>query len=174
MVSEAKPSNGFNWFGVPYNSIDVNCAIDHLKKFYNTENDMALAVERLLDNNERVVSRCSMLMTFSSLTMAVFFFIANSIANNKAIQLAMWQRCGIYIATIIWIPPILCLLWSLKHELPPPEKYTLVDDFEFTAKLFFKRMGLYNVALFVSIISFIIMIITLLPIDFVINDHFFK
>ena len=93
-------------------------------------------------------------MQFSGILIAVFLFIATDFSVTHSLA-----TLGLDSAVGVWLLCTLRLLWSLKHELPPPDQFDLITDFEFTAHLYIKRMGLYNIALVASVISFVVMVI---------------
>jgi hypothetical protein len=157
-----KPFSGPAIWGVPYTDLDINYAVEKLyEHYYESANDPALAMERIINQNEKIVSRCGMLMGFSSIIIAISLYIA----TNHQMLPTIWQRVGFYTALSVWVISILRLLWSLKHKLPPPWEYGTSVDFKMTAKLFIIRMGLYNLLLIASVTCFVTMMALLMPIS---------
>jgi hypothetical protein len=164
------PYGGFSLFGVPYNEIDIRYAAEKLFESYNncgknTHESMVL----ILEQNERVVSRCGMLISFSGILIALSLFIV----NKPNVLPSHWQQWVFYSAMMIWVISTMRLLWSLKHKFPPTWDYHTKNDFMLTAELFLSRMGSYNIALMATIGSFIAIVLVLSPISAVISDKLF-
>src|SRR6266481_1134662 len=70
-----KPYGGFSLWGVPYTRVDIDYATAQIRELYFSkfENPNG-AMQALLEYNEKVVSRCAMLMSFSSVLIAVSLF----------------------------------------------------------------------------------------------------
>lgn len=134
-----KPTYRFHMWGVPYGKEDVAKAVDSIYNLYwEAMGDHNIAMQHLLDKNEKVVSRCGMLMTFSGILIAVALFILNNLRD----VLAPWQKAGFYIMICIWLVSTILLLWSLKHKLPSAKVFHKEDDFKFTAELYIRRMAI--------------------------------
>jgi len=174
---ERKPDRayiGFVIWGVPYSEVDIDYAVDCLFKFYyapepGSRDAMLAAMDRMINQSEKIVSRCGMLMSFSGILIAISLYIA----TNPNLLPALWQRCGFYTALLFWVISILRLLWSLKHMLPSPSTYGTEIDFRMTARLFLGRMGLYNILLINCMVSFSIMMVLLTPISATFVDAIF-
>jgi hypothetical protein len=170
-TTKRKAYGSFSLFGVPYGTIDIKYAAEELLETYKmSSTDMMDAMRAILEQNERVVSRCSMLMSFSGTIITIFLFIA----TRSDALLASWQKTIYYITMSIWVMATMSLLYSLKHTFPAPWEYHTEDDFMLTASLFLRRMGLYNICLFVTIGSFLIITYLLLPISTELHDKLFR
>ena len=123
------------------------------------------ALEKVLDLNEKVVSRCGMLVHFSSVLIVLFMFV---VKNSYVLPLP-GHRTGFYIAMFFWVTSTMILLWSLKHMLPRADRFGTEQDFDFTARIYYRRMGIYNVALITAILAFGIIVILLAPVHLDIN-----
>jgi hypothetical protein len=163
-----RPYGGLSWKGVPFTEIDRMYAAERLREVYGGSPQEAVQI--LLENNERIISRCGLLITFSGILMAVYLFIA----TNPKFLPTVWQECGFYGSMFVWVVFTLRLLWSLKHELPPPWDFGTEEDFKFTARLYLKRMGRYNSALLVTVICFVAILCLLAPVTAVISDYIFN
>jgi hypothetical protein len=162
--------SGFSLFGVPYNEIDVRYAAELLYDLHskNGANDSE-AMSLILNQNERVVSRCGMLISFSGTLIALFLFVA----NRPEVLPMLWQQWVFYSVILAWVISTMHLLWELKHKFPPTWEYHTKYDFMLTAELFLKRMGSYNLALMATIISFMAIAFVLSPISATISDKLF-
>ena len=162
--------SGFSLFGVPYNEIDIRYSAERLFDIYSDNGeDIPKAMNLILDQNERVVSRCGMLISFSGLLIALLLFVA-----NKPNVLPMtWQQWVFYSVMLVWVISTMHLLWSLKHKFPPTWEFHTKYDFILTAELFLKRMGSYNLALMAAIGSFITIVFVISPISAVLSDKIF-
>jgi hypothetical protein len=157
-------------FGVPLLEADIAYAAEMLKDLLlaNHPNSNA-AVRTLLEYNERVVSRCGTLMSFSGVIMALMLYIA----TNPAFFSHKWQVYTYYTVAFLWFLVMIRLLYSLAHRMPPPWAFSNEEDFVFTARLYLRRMSLYNFALITSISCFIVMGALLLPFSAVFVDSVF-
>lgn len=163
--------SGISIFGVPYADIDIRYAAECLFDIYSNEGkDVHKAMNSILEQNERVVSRCRMLISFSGILIALFLFVANKpdVLSNA------WQKWVFYCIMLLWVVSTLNLLWSLKHKFPATWDFMQKQDFILTAELFLRRMGNYNVALMAAIFSFLTIAFVLSPISAVISDKIFK
>lgn len=165
-----RPYGGLSLWGVPYGGVDIEYAADQIRELYfekfpNPNGPM----QALLEYNEKIVSRCGILMSFSSVLIAFSLYIA----TNPRLLSTHWQRSGFYFALMIWVAAMLLLLFSLRHRLPAPWKFGSRSDLDDTIKLFLRRMGYYNLALLASIICFLIILILLAPISVSAVDHIF-
>src|SRR5579863_2412039 len=96
-ASPRRAYSGISVWGVPYRKADIDSACVKLEEYYkNVYPDDYM--ERLLENNERVVSRCGMLMSFSGVLIAVCLFIATT---PKALP-NPWQQYVFYCTIFIW------------------------------------------------------------------------
>lgn len=171
-----KPSNerklygGFSLFGVPYNPLDIRYAVESLFELYSDGGkNIPGAMSRILDQNERVVSRCGMLITFSGTLIALSLFVA----SRPDVLPALWQQYVYYAVMMFWVLTTMHLLWTLKHKLPPVWDFFRKDDFVLTAELFLQRMGSYNIALMAAIGSFVAIAFVLSPLSAVVSDKIF-
>lgn len=170
-INERKPYGGFSLFGVPYNPIDIRYATEQLFELYSDNGrNVSDAMIRILEQNERVVSRCGMLTTFSGTLIALSLFVA----NKPDMLPALWQQYVYYIVMLVWVLTTMHLLWTLKHKLPPVWDFYQKSDFMLTAELFLQRMGSYNVALMAAIGSFIATAFVLSPLSAVVSDKIFN
>ena len=168
---EKKLYSGFSLFGVPYNEIDIRYSAERLFEIYSDHgNDIQEAMNLILNQNERVVSRCGMLISFSGILIALLLFIA----NKPNVLPMIWQQWVFYCVMLVWVISTMHLLWSLKHKFPPPWEFHTKYDFILTAELFLRRMGSYNLALMATIGSFMAIVFVLLPISTVISDKLFN
>jgi hypothetical protein len=107
--------NGFSLFGVPYNGKDIGKAAEQLLHLYDPQGKATSdAIGLILQQNERVLSRRGMLVSFSGIVIALFLFTA-----NNAVLSEFWQKSVYYSGMLIWVVSIMLLLWSLRHKLPP-------------------------------------------------------
>lgn len=162
---------GISIFGVPYNEIDIRYAAERLYEIYcDNGNDVLKGMDQILNQNERVVSRCGMLISFSGILIALLLFVA----SKPNVLPMVWQQWVFYCVMLIWVISTMHLLWSLKHKFPPTWDFMSKNDFMLTAELFLRRMGSYNLALMAAIISFLTIAFVLSPISTVISDKIFK
>lgn len=167
-----RPYRWFTLWGVPcpWCRADIDYAAEHIRELYfkkfPTPNG---PMQALLEHNEKIVSRCGMLMTFSGTLMVVSSFIA----TNPRFLSTHWQRWGFYVVMAIWFAVILLLLWSLAHHLPVPWQFGTRVDLDATIRLFLCRMGLYNLALLASVLCFVTMMFFLAPISVRVVDQIF-
>ena len=168
---EERPFGGFSWLGVPYNAIDLRFASENLYRVYSQDGgNNSEIMKYVLDQNERVVSRCGMLISFSGTLIAILLFIAN---RPEMLPYA-WQQWIFYSVMGAWSASTMALLWSLKHKFPPTWEFHKKYDFILTSELFLRRMGLYNVSLAVTIVSFFALLVVLSPISATISDKLFR
>jgi len=167
---EERPFGGFSWLGVPYTAIDLRFASENLYRVYSHDaaNDSEI-MKYVLDQNERVVSRCGMLISFSGTLIAILLFIA----NRPEMLPYIWQQVMFYCIMSTWSLSTIALLWSLKHTFPPTWEFHKKYDFMLTSELFLRRMGLYNITLAVTIVSFLMLLVVLSPISATISDKLF-
>jgi hypothetical protein len=167
---EERPFGGFSWLGVPYNAIDLRFASENLYRVYSQDgkNDSEI-MKYVLEQNERVVSRCGMLVSFSGTLIALFLFVA----NRPKMLPYVWQQWAFYTVVAAWSLSTMVLLWSLKHIFPPTWEFHKKNDFMLTSELFLRRMGLYNITLLITILSFLSLLIVLSPISATISDKLF-
>lgn len=163
--------SGFSLFGVPYNEIDIRYSAERLFDIYSDNgNDVKEAMNLILNQNERVVSRCGMLISFSGILIALLLFIA----SKPEVLPMIWQQWVFYCVMFVWVISTMHLLWSLKHKFPPTWEFHTKYDFILTAELFLKRMGSYNLALVATISSFMAIVFVLMPISAVMSDKLFN
>jgi len=161
---------GFSLFGVPYNDIDIRYAAERLFDIYSNNGEDTLgAMNLILNQNERVVSRCGMLISFSGTLIALCLFVA----NNPNVLSLTWQPWVFYLVMLVWVLSTMHLLWSLKHKFPPIWEFHAKYDFILTAELFLQRMGSYNIALMSTIFSFMTIVFVLSPVSAKISDKLF-
>jgi hypothetical protein len=159
--SDKPPYGSFNWRGVPYGEMDIEYAVEKIKDVYLKYGENPdTAMQAILRSNESIVSRCGVLTTFSSMLIALSLFIV----SKPEILPYTWQQWSFYAEIFIWSISTVSLLWSLKHDLPSPRKFGTEDDFKFTARLYVKRMGRYNIALLVTVVCFVTTLLLLSPI----------
>jgi hypothetical protein len=165
-----RPFGGFSWLGVPYSASDLRFASENLYLVYSQDgaNDSDI-MRYVLDQNERVVSRCGMLISFSGTLIAILLFVA----NRPQMLPYTWQQWTFYSVMAAWSISTLTLLWSLKHTFPPVWEFHQKYDFMLTAELFLRRMGLYNITLAVTIASFFALLVVLAPISATVSDKLF-
>jgi hypothetical protein len=165
-----RPYGGFSLWGVPYSRVDMEYAAVQIRELYFDKFEYPNGPMRaILEYNEKIVSRCGILMSFSGILIAVFLFAA----NNPRIITSSWQRWGVYASLTVWIVTIVRLLLSLRHQLPPPWEFGSDYDIDTTIKIFIRRMGYYNLALVASTICFVVIFILLAPIGASLADHIF-
>ena len=169
-MPERKLYSGFSLFGVPYNEIDIRYTAEQLFDIYSDSGKNTHAAMTLIFNqNERVVSRCGMLISFSGTLIALSLFVA----NRPDVLPAPWQQWVFYSVMFIWVLSTMHLLWSLKHSFPPTWEFQEKYDFVLTAELFLRRMGSYNIALIATILSFVTIVVVLSPISAIASDKLF-
>jgi hypothetical protein len=169
--ADRKIYGGYSLFGVPYSSIDIEYASERLYETYTGGGKgIREAMAAILDANEKVVSRCGMLISFSSTLMAILLFIA----NKPEMLPNLWQQVSYYAAMFLWMSFTMWLLYSLHHQFPPTWEFHTKRDFMITSNLYLRRMGIYNLTLIATIVSFIAIVLVLSPVSAVISDKLFQ
>lgn len=157
-------------WGVPLSRLDRRIACEELRdRFLKHYGNTQAAMEHILQKNAEVVSRCSVLMSFAGILMAVSLFVA----VNPRLLPAVWQKVGFYSVMAIWAFAVLRMLASLIQFMPPPSTYATEEDFLFTADLYLWRMARYNFALVASECCFVSLLLFVAPFHATIADHLF-
>ena len=151
---------GWAPLGVPRRESDIDHAVEQLYEVYFAHTDDKItAMDRLITQNERIVSRSGMIMSFSGIMVGILLFVA----NKPQIFSHAYQEIGFYFAVAVWAVCTLRLLWSLRHHLPPPWEYNTAIDFKMTAKLYLRRMSLYNELLVAAAFCFAVTLAMIIP-----------
>lgn len=148
-------------WGIPFTKEGINAAAEAIADVAWDEKDPIKSMQYILANNESVVNRCGTLMTFSTIIIAISVYIG----FNPRLLPNAFQQAIFYIDLLVWIVSTLLLLYSLRHELPPSCQFHKRDDFTFTARLYVRRLGFYNIFLITCMICFMILAALLIPIS---------
>jgi hypothetical protein len=151
--SAERDIESYRWptlFGVPMLKSDREKAVKILARRLKGDFDIAAAMTRVLDNNERVVSRCAVLVQFNSITIAILLFVG----SNPRILNSPLQKNGFYACILAWLFGTMALMFSLRHIFPDLKDIDRDGDLILTCRLYLRRMLVYNYSLLYSLAAF--------------------
>ncbi len=159
-------------WGVPFFANDSERLTEKLLEFYDvlSGRDSNQAVRMLLERNEQLVSRCTLLITFSGILITLVTYIG---AKPELIPL-QWEQVLYYSVLGLWVFTTVGLLADLYHLMPPYEHLGDEQHVRFIARVYVRRLRRYNVALATTIIGFVLMMVMLGPIRTVYTDLLFQ
>src|SRR5215213_4571253 len=145
-------------FGVPFMKEDRVKAVDDLLEYFIEDSTYMEACSRVIEYNEKVVTRCGVLLNFNSILLVLILFAAKLEWSSSA----NWHKIIFYIVMITWVISNIRLIFSIRHVFPKPHQFVKEDDFRLTVDLYIKRMCIYNVTILLSLLAFLIIVIVAL------------